>query len=225
MVNIDTVYQKVLLIANKEQRGYITPQEFNLYANQAQMDIFEQYFYDLNQFGRMASVGIEYSDIDEKIDEKLSIFKTSTTGTGGPITLPLDLYKIGTVSAEANGAEIHKVDNREFGYIQNSPLAAPTAERPIYTVDENGINVTPNIDILLRYIRTPLIPNWTYAVINEQAQYNASALDLQNFELHPSEEVDLVLKVLEYAGVAMKNPSLYQLTSQEEMRNVQQEKQ
>ena len=52
-VNIDTVYQRVLNIANKEQRGYITPQEFNLFANQAQMDIFEQYFYDLNQFSRI----------------------------------------------------------------------------------------------------------------------------------------------------------------------------
>ena len=53
MVNIDTVYQRVLALANKEQRGYITPQEFNLFANQAQMDIFEQYFYDLNQFLRV----------------------------------------------------------------------------------------------------------------------------------------------------------------------------
>ena len=47
-VNIDTVYQTVQALANKEQRGYITPQEFNLFANQAQLDIFEQYFYDLN---------------------------------------------------------------------------------------------------------------------------------------------------------------------------------
>ena len=46
MVKIDTVYQRVLALANKEQRGYITPQEFNLFANQAQMDIFEQYFYN-----------------------------------------------------------------------------------------------------------------------------------------------------------------------------------
>ena len=45
MVYIDTVYQRVLAIANKEQRGYITPLEFNLLANQAQMDIFEQYFF------------------------------------------------------------------------------------------------------------------------------------------------------------------------------------
>ena len=36
-VNIDTVYQRVLTLANKEQRGYVTPQEFNLLANQAQM--------------------------------------------------------------------------------------------------------------------------------------------------------------------------------------------
>ena len=45
-VNVNTVYQRVLAITNKEQRGYITPQEFNYMANQAQLDIFEQYFYD-----------------------------------------------------------------------------------------------------------------------------------------------------------------------------------
>ena len=35
-VSIDSVYQKVLVLANKEQRGYITPQEFNLFADKAQ---------------------------------------------------------------------------------------------------------------------------------------------------------------------------------------------
>jgi len=50
MISVDSVYQKVLAIANKEQRGYITPQEFNLFAKQAQLDILEQYFYDLDQF-------------------------------------------------------------------------------------------------------------------------------------------------------------------------------
>ena len=40
-VSVDTVYQRVLSILNKEQLGYVTPQEFNLFANQAQMDLFE----------------------------------------------------------------------------------------------------------------------------------------------------------------------------------------
>ena len=53
MVSINNVYQKVLALANKEQRGYITPQEFNLFADQVQMEILEQYFYDVNQFKRI----------------------------------------------------------------------------------------------------------------------------------------------------------------------------
>ena len=47
MINVDTVYQKVLVITNKEQRGYITPQEFNLLADKAQNEIFESYFHDM----------------------------------------------------------------------------------------------------------------------------------------------------------------------------------
>ena len=72
MVNIDTVYQKVLAITNKEQRGYITPHEFNLFADQAQMEIFEQYFYDLNQAKRIPSNDNEYHDTVSLIEEKLN---------------------------------------------------------------------------------------------------------------------------------------------------------
>ena len=74
-VNIDTVYQRVLAIANKEQRGFITPQEFNLYANQAQMDIFEQYFYDLNALNRLPSNDFTYADQVDIIEEKIDIFE------------------------------------------------------------------------------------------------------------------------------------------------------
>jgi len=69
MVNIDTVYQRVLALANKEQRGYITPQEFNLFANQAQIEIFEQYFYDLNQSTKIPGNDYYFADIDDLIEE------------------------------------------------------------------------------------------------------------------------------------------------------------
>ena len=36
-VNIDTVYKTVLLILNKENRGYMTPDEFNRTATQVQL--------------------------------------------------------------------------------------------------------------------------------------------------------------------------------------------
>ena len=63
MVNVDTVYQRVLTIANKEQRGYITPLEFNLLANQAQLEIFENYFIELAQALVTPGNESEYSDI------------------------------------------------------------------------------------------------------------------------------------------------------------------
>ena len=75
MVNIDTVYQRVLTLANKEQRGYITPQEFNLLANQAQMNIFEQYFYDINQFQRMPGNDTGHSDVLAILEEKIAVFE------------------------------------------------------------------------------------------------------------------------------------------------------
>ena len=74
-VNIDNVYQKVLVIANKEHRGYITPLEFNLLANQAQQDIFEQYFYDLNAFMRIPGNDSTYADQVDLLKEKIDIFE------------------------------------------------------------------------------------------------------------------------------------------------------
>ena len=79
MVNVNTVYQTVLLILNKEQRGYMTPQEFNNVAAQVQLQIFEQYFDDINQQLRVPQADVDYADRQMNIDEKISIFKTSAS--------------------------------------------------------------------------------------------------------------------------------------------------
>ena len=68
--NINSVYQKVLAIANKEQRGYITPQEFNLLANKAQLEIFENYFYKINTAERKPKNQMAYADNIEMLEEK-----------------------------------------------------------------------------------------------------------------------------------------------------------
>ena len=73
-ISIDRVYQKVLALANKEQRGYITPQEFNLFADHAQMEIFEQYFYDLDQFSKSPSSSQVYADKVKNLREKIDLF-------------------------------------------------------------------------------------------------------------------------------------------------------
>ena len=88
-VSVDTVYQKVLAFANKEQRGYITPQEFNLFADLAQMEIFEQYFYDEDQFERRLG-----SDVVELLDQKIQVFVESYGAIEHGFILPGDMYKV-----------------------------------------------------------------------------------------------------------------------------------
>ena len=71
-VSADTVYQRVLTLLNKEQRGYMTDIEYNLLANQAQLYIFENYFHDLNRLERGEGNNYQYADPVETIKEKPS---------------------------------------------------------------------------------------------------------------------------------------------------------
>jgi hypothetical protein len=80
-INVNTVYQTVLLILNKEQRGYMTPLEFNKIGTQTQLEIFETYFESLNQQIRIPQTNVDYADRVLNLDEKISIFKTSGTPT------------------------------------------------------------------------------------------------------------------------------------------------
>ena len=225
-VNVNTVYQRVLAITNKEQRGYITPQEFNTIANQVQLDLFEQYFYDLNQFRRVPGNDTQYSDMVSILEEKISIFEKLASVTSGT-TLPTDLYRLGSIVNNCPACrEIEQVGQKEWLYIQRSPLAKPTNEFPIYIRDNAGIKVygTNNIQITsgiyANYVKVPATVNWAYNV--GTGLYDAA--NSTNFEVHESEETDLVNNILAIAGVTLKDNNLYQVGSAEEMKNVQSEK-
>ena len=141
MVRIDTVYQKVLALANKEQRGYITPQEFNLFANQAQMEIFEQYFYDLNQFNRISGNSTEYSDMLTLLEEKIAIFKNiKLLFFQTPYyQKPRELYRLGTL--ETGYGEIEQVTHKEYLTMKLSPLAKPTLKRAVFVDMPRGLSL------------------------------------------------------------------------------------
>ena len=90
-INVDTVYRTVLLIMNKEQRGYLTPEEFNKIGGQVQLEIFNSYFEELNQQLRTVENDSEYANRVKTIEHKLEYFKeTPKTLTlitaGGPST-------------------------------------------------------------------------------------------------------------------------------------------
>ncbi len=152
-VSIDTVYQRVLAIANKEQRGYVTPQEFNLFANQAQMKIFEQYFYDINQFDRGPGNHTTYADPMSMLEEKISIFKKRhqpviVNDSFGRCTLGNDIYRLGNVltfNNDVNTQYMEEVTQEELMLYERSPLTLPTKNRPVYErISDNTIKIYPS---------------------------------------------------------------------------------
>ena len=91
-INVNQVYSTVLTILNKEQRGYITPDEFNKISTQSQLEIFEQYCEDLNQQLRVPQADVDYSDRIENIDERIAIFKTFGNATYDNTTTPTNPF-------------------------------------------------------------------------------------------------------------------------------------
>jgi len=221
MVEVDRVYQTVLALANKEQRGYITPQEFNLFANQANKEIFEQYFYDINQAARTPGNDTVFADVDDMLEEKLQIFE-SADGTatvaayqsgGNPLikNLPNYIYRVHRVELNQVNCEIQNTSDFNDSRI-SGPLLAPSDSRPIANIRNNSLRVVGSGDALVNatgifYFRKPHKVNWTYVVVNKQAMFDKSS-NTQNFELHPSEETNLVHKILMLAGVSSKQQDI-----------------
>jgi hypothetical protein len=418
MVSIDNVYKTVLTILNKEKRGYITPREFNDYARQAQLEIFESYFSGVN---RSLSNNSDYSDTKRNVEEKISFLENEATIATGSFTnasgvttsdyfaYPSDFYRLSVVSAieladdavaaipaqtvvypkpaqtfagfealEAywngntavqgdlsastidlssnpfgngsgliggfniaslsgntafrakypllptqsngnnattfgsnvqtfvlkwsNGATItftqtgvislnrastitvgdgfelnlgqasfgaatgafwgtqmqyvsgsgtitagdslitvdsipsipattigHQfiegISNKKFLFVNKSPFTKPSITSPVYLTHENGLVIKPTgiPNVSVSYVRKPSEPQWVGGTANGQIIVNTSGVGFKNFELHPSEETELVAKILTFAGVTLRAPDLVQATAQKESQIIQSE--
>ena len=235
-IEIDVVYQRVLAVCNKEQRGYITPQEFNLYANQAQMDIFEQYFYDLDQMLKAnGDKDGDLSNMVELINNKLQSFTSIHNvdyGTQFKKTHPVSLlpvYRTGRVFA--NGYTAKKVSENEANNLLGSTFHKKALDKnPIYVdslTNTEDIAVYDNTGklttgITCEYIVKPAKVEWGYSIIGSKALYNANRSADSN--LHSSEESEFVNKILILAGLSMEKPDIVRTASSLEQQEVAQEK-
>ena len=231
-VSVNTVYSRVLVLANKEQRGYITPQEFNLLANQAQMKIFESYFYSKNLRNRQEpnrTNEIDETDIDELLARKLSpfsIFQTVTSGTTFPAngtisSVARPVFQYGMVLS--GNEPCQKVSVFEAQRLKNSTrhMATTAGLGPIYcdsrTTGEDiqvydGGDTPVSSSVTVECFCTPRTAEWAYVLVNNQALFNANAA--VDFELHISEEDTLVNKILELAGIVINQPDVTSIGAQ-----------
>ena len=321
---IDEVYSTVLSVLNKNNYGYLTPSDYNLFAAQAQLDIFEDFFYEYNnqlnkENARLSGTG--YADIKKGIEEDIAIFSkmavldqpTASLDTANIYNLPSDYYFInkiyfypkllfsGTTSAQqgyklidatqgftassvspsppigsvvvntspagapaapmlvayvpavdsattlslsedimanaqnykiydaTNITQVEKVEQNKIFNLTSSNLTAPTKQFPAYVLSGNQATAYPSTinkkgDLVCQYIRYPKTPKWTYLEVNDTALFNAAAADYQDFEVPEDSKVDLTLKILQYAGMSIRELEIYKFGASEEALDEQKEK-
>lgn len=252
MVNINTVYTTVLYILNKEQRGYITPTEFNSLAVQAQEEIFESYFPDGNQLNRPNQQNIQndteffnmYKDNAYKLypfEEEANFSYALAPFEGWVVSSTRTLYRIGEIISTYNksSANIESITDllskKEYNITENSTLTQASEQYPIAYLT-NYINppafpdplpmlkISPLPDsVRVNCIFKPSNPVWAFN-IGTLGQYVYDSTNSVNFQLDTSEQVNLILNILKYAGVIIQSPEIIQTATQEAAKIEQNEK-
>tara|TARA_R110000868_G_scaffold550_1_gene4096 strand:- start:25 stop:813 length:789 start_codon:yes stop_codon:yes gene_type:complete len=127
-VNINTVYQTVLYIINKEQRGYITPAEFNSLADQVQDEIFQSYFPDGNQLNRQnqnnTQNDTEFFNVFKNIDYRLYPFENEVSFVYDTTNF---VWQYTNPNNVASSGQIYLIGNIISTYNSNSVSTKPNS--------------------------------------------------------------------------------------------------
>jgi hypothetical protein len=171
MISVRQVYEAVRDLANKDQKGFVTPAVFNSLAGVAQQNVFGKLLEDLVQAralraGQRDPGGGEsiYRGIEDDLSEYIQEIKLdnssdqSVTGDSNLFKKPADFFKL--ISIRVDGDERTPVDlvyrADQMSHILASNLSAPTELFPVALVSRN-IEIFPTDvgAVVMTYYRQP----------------------------------------------------------------------
>tara|TARA_B110000483_G_C18174000_1_gene534362 strand:+ start:902 stop:1870 length:969 start_codon:yes stop_codon:yes gene_type:complete len=126
--------------------------------------------------------------------------------------------------------EAEKVTHSKITMLNNSLLTKPNLTYPAFTQNGDFAQIYPNTvdgigQLVSQYIRFPFTPKWTYVdLTNGEPSFDEGAADYQDFELPNDDEVNLIMKILQYAGMSIREIQAVQFAGAEEQQSEQAEK-
>jgi len=158
------------------------------------------------------TAGVQEGDIVGNTTTNKTAIVTNVTAT--ILTLNADIFTVigqGYVVYDADIVnEAEKVSHSKITMLNNSLLTAPSTMFPAYTQAEPTLSLFPSTinkvgGVQCQYIRYPKDPKWTYvSLVGGEPSFDQSQSDFQDFELTISDEPTLVLKILQYAGMSIR---------------------
>ena len=214
-MNVNDMYRICQFAVNKAQNGYLTPAEFNLTINQAQVSYqdyllgeFQQY-----QYGR-PQARINYSQ-NENIRQRLSPLITSATLTingSGESAYPADYVQADTIITTAFNRVRFVQQDALYSYY-NSQID-PIATNPIYLLEPTGFQFYPVTlgSAILTYVKDAPEIIWAYTTVSGRPVYSSGTSDQpvwDNVDL-----LEIIARALKLIGLNLQDGQVQQYANQ-----------
>tara|TARA_R110000764_G_C10975534_1_gene379738 strand:+ start:12 stop:743 length:732 start_codon:yes stop_codon:yes gene_type:complete len=230
-MTIDEIYRLVQTFSNKEQRGFLTPVDFNLLAKQAELELYNKRLSIVMEKSQPKKAAGYYSEgvTPELAEQDLSQFlkttvvATTTDATVGHIgssnSLLTDyIVSISTADNEtqsmSTNVPVEIVNNKNINQILRSSLAKPSISYPVALIGQSSvanqklINVFPDTitSVTVTHYLHDYSPKWGYITIAGKPVYDTSGST--QFKSSNRTHGELVIKILEYLGISIREADL-----------------
>ena len=170
--------------------------------------------------------GITYNTIIITVTSATELIVAPTSGAivWNAIGKTYNIYSANNIK------EAEKVTHSKITMLNNSLLTKPNLTYPAFTQNGDFAQIYPNTvdgigQLVSQYIRFPFVPKWTYVdLTNGEPAFDEGAVDYQDFELPNDDEVNLIMKILQYAGMSIREIQAVQFAGAEEQQSEQAEK-
>jgi hypothetical protein len=218
-MNIKDVHDRIRLLLDKSQVGFVSPSEIDHALDMAQLDLFNELYGNARQYQPGRSVPPIHYGATQKINDSLSPFKEvlnleEADTTNGVISLPSDyLHVIGIYLRSYDNTlarNIYKsikiVSEDELAKRLDSFIFSPSSSTPVGIINGKGmIQLFPedSIDVDIHYLRRPAKPFMNYTSTNRSINYNDNGsvqLEWQETDLNT-----LINKAISVLGASLKD--------------------
>lgn len=232
MASVNVVYNALKDLANKDERGFVTPAVFNSFAPVAQTNIFNSLFQELTVAKNMKVRGVDvqrHLSKMKQLEEDLSVFsKTETISqANGVFAKPDDLARM--ISLRVSGSFVFGqttstpidiiYDEEKLEYLLQSDLSSPVASHPVAFLSDN-VEVFPTSvkKIKMRYYkqpegllpadgsRTAAVPRFGYTVVSNKEIY--SAANSIDFELPDHYIPRMIMELGRMVGINLRDEAV-----------------
>lgn len=230
--NVINVYRAVSQLANKDQRGFVTIDEFNTFANQAQLLIFNNLFREFEDYRRSSRQSINASREKSRrklLEEDLGFFSKAETLTkeNGLFSKPNNVSRIISIST-AGGVLMGNMTRTPIDVTYNeddverilaSDLSKPTASSPLAMVREK-IQVYPSSvnKIRVKYYKRPESSDLEKGTAGPVAYSTGSGV--RHFELPSHYENELVIEIAKMVGLNIRDTDVVNYTMAEQQPKI-----